>query len=111
MTGRRRVWVLGIALLLAGSGSSAVLSSAASQTPTASTRGPAGLSDLPANMFVALELPGLGQGIPGHGMKHVTWAYNPINKQPKIAVKMVAVVLGPIGRPANWRMAGLTTMM
>jgi hypothetical protein len=81
MTGRRRVWVLGIALLLAGSGSSAVLSSAASQTPTASTRGPAGLSDLPANMFVALELPGLGQGIPGHGMKHVTWAYNPINKR------------------------------
>jgi hypothetical protein len=79
MTGRRRAWVLGIALLLAGSGSSPVLSSAASQTPTA--RGPGGLSDLPANMFVALELPGLGQGIPGHGMKHVTWAYNPINKR------------------------------
>ena len=81
MTGQCRVWVLGIALLLAGSGSSAVLSSAASQTPTASTNGPGGLSDLPANMFVALELPGLGQGIPGHGMKHVTWAYNPINKR------------------------------
>lgn len=40
-----------------------------------------GLEDLPARTFVALELPPAGAGIPGDGMKHVTWAHNPSNNR------------------------------
>ena len=40
---------------------------------------PAGLAGFPTNTFVALELPARGQGIPGEGMKHVTWAHNPLD--------------------------------
>jgi hypothetical protein len=41
--------------------------------------GQTGAIDLPANTFVAIELPERGQGIPGLSMKHVTWAHNPLN--------------------------------
>jgi hypothetical protein len=41
----------------------------------------AALIDLPLRTFVALELPRPGVGIPGTGMKHVTWAHNPRNNR------------------------------
>src|SRR5258706_12543303 len=67
---------------VAGRGSSTASSTAAPPPPTAKPARAAGvLEDLPVNTFVALELPALGQGIPGHGMKHVTWAYSPVNKR------------------------------
>ena len=82
MTRRSGTWLLGIALLVVGTGSSAASSSAVSQSPTANLAGgPGVIADLPVNTFVALELPERGQGIPGYGMKHVTWAYNPVNKR------------------------------
>jgi len=65
--------------LAALAGVSVLLLSAGSQPRSAATT-PA-LAGLPSNTFVALELPGLGQGIPGMGMKHVTWAHNPIDKR------------------------------
>ena len=39
------------------------------------------------------------------------FAYSPMSWEPKVAARMVATVLGPVGRPAKRRMAGLTTMM
>ena len=82
MTRWGRASLLGMALLVAGTDSSTASSTVASPPPTAKPARAAGvLEDLPVNTFVALELPALGQGIPGHGMKHVTWAYTPINKR------------------------------
>jgi hypothetical protein len=52
----------------------AVLTGAQTPSPTA-------LDGLPTKTFVALELPPVGKGIPGRGMKHVTWAHNPLNNR------------------------------
>ncbi len=57
-----------------------VLVVCAGSQPRSAATAPA-LADLPSNTFVALELPGPGQGIPGMGMKHVTWAHNPVDKR------------------------------
>ncbi len=40
---------------------------------------PGALPGLANNKFVALAMPPPGRGIPGRGMKHVTWAFNPRN--------------------------------
>src|SRR6266481_7345335 len=39
------------------------------------------------------------------------FAYSPIRSVPKIAVTMVAIMDGPAGIPAAFRIAGFTTMM
>lgn len=71
MTWRRPVW---------GSALAGVLLTAAAVT-NGQTGAPSGLPGLPVNTFVALELPARDQGIPGEGMKHVTWAYNPLDRR------------------------------
>ena len=39
------------------------------------------------------------------------FAYRPIINEPAAATTIVATVLGPTGSPANFKIAGLTTMM
>jgi hypothetical protein len=39
------------------------------------------------------------------------FAYIPMRSVPNAATQIVATVLAPTGRPAAFRMAGLTTMM
>ena len=38
-------------------------------------------------------------------------AYSPISNDPTTATRIVATVVGPTGKPAALRMAGLTTMI
>jgi hypothetical protein len=82
MTARALALILGLGLGTACTGPqshSLATGPEASEVSTVVTAVPGALADLPVNTFVALQMPGLGRGIPGEGMKHVTWAHNPRN--------------------------------
>ncbi len=82
--GRALAAMLALGLLAACAGSNAELLAGGPETgaaPRVVAPVLGGLADLPVNTFVALQMPGLGQGIPGQGMKHVTWAFNPENSR------------------------------